>query len=52
MRKITTAVAVCVASVAALAAGSVVRIEGSEGAWRLTRNVKPYFINGGGGGGS
>ena len=52
MRKSILAFAVCVASVAALAAGSVVKIEGTEGAWRLTRNGKPYFIYGGGGGGS
>ena len=52
MRKSILAFAVCVASVAALAGGSVVKIEGTEGAWRLTRNGKPYFIYGGGGGGS
>ena len=42
----------CAVSAAALAAGSVVTIEGTEGAWRLVRNGKPYFIRGGGGGGS
>ena len=40
------------AALAASAAGSVVKITGSEGAWRLTFNGKPYFIQGGGGGGS
>ena len=25
-------------------AGSVVKIEGGEGSWRLTLNGKPYFI--------
>ncbi len=40
------------AAALSLQAGSVVRIEGSEGAWHLTFNGKPYFINGGGGGGS
>ena len=42
MRKSIFSFAACIASVAALAAGSVVRIEGTEGAWRLTRNGKPY----------
>ena len=40
------------AALSALAAGSVVKITGSEGSWGLTFNGKPYFVNGGGGGGS
>jgi len=52
MKKTLLAVAMCAVSAAALAAGSVVTIEGTEGAWRLVRNGKPYFIRGGGGGGS
>ena len=40
------------AALSALAAGSVVKITGSEGSWGLPFNGKPYFINGGGGGGS
>ena len=44
---------VAIAPVMALAAtASVVRIEGKEGSWRLTRDGKEYFIRGGGGGGS
>ncbi len=44
---------VAIAPVMALAAtASVVRIEGNEGSWRLTRDGKEYFIRGGGGGGS
>ena len=43
---------VAIAPVMALAAtASVVRIEGKEGSWRLTRDGKEYFIRGGGGGG-
>ena len=42
---------VCAAT-ALYGAGSVVKIEGGEGSWRLTLNGKPYFIKGGGGGGS
>ena len=34
------------------ASGSVVKIEGSEGAWHLTFNGRPYFVHGAGGGGS
>ena len=52
MKKTILAVFACAVSATALAAGSVVKIEGSEGAWHLTFNGKPYFINGGGGGGS
>ncbi len=41
---------VAIAPVMALAAtASVVRIEGKEGSWRLTRDGKEYFIRGGGG---
>ena len=40
------------AAVSTLAAGSVVKIVGTEGSWGLTFNGKPYFVNGGGGGGS
>ena len=50
-KEIMSFLAVC-AAMPVLAAGSVVRIEGDHGAWHLTRNGKPYFINGGGGGGS
>ena len=46
------ALVACSASLASLAAGSVVKIEGAEGAWRLTFNGRPYFVQGGGGGGS
>ena len=52
MKKTLLTVVACAVSAAALAAGSVVTIEGTEGAWRLVRNGKPYFIRGGGGGGS
>ena len=41
-----------VLTVASCGSAAVVRIEGSEGSWRLTRNGEPYFIRGGGGGGS
>lgn len=37
---------------ATLSCAATVRIEGTNGAWRLTRNGQPYFIQGGGGGGS
>ena len=50
-KELMAILAVC-AALSVLAAGSVVRIEGSHGAWHLTFNGKPYFINGGGGGGS
>ena len=40
------------AAFSTLAAGSVVKIVGTEGSWGLTFNGKPYFVNGGGGGGS
>lgn len=39
-------------SMTAFCAGSVVKIEGSEGSWRMNLNGKPYFVRGGGGGGS
>ena len=39
--------ATCLAAVAASA--SVVRIEGSKGSWRMTRNGEEYFIRGAGG---
>ena len=37
---------------ATLSCAATVRIEGTNGVWRLTRNGQPYFIQGGGGGGS
>ena len=37
---------------AAFGAPSVVKIAGREGAWHLTFNGKPYFVQGGGGDGS
>ncbi|MBP5321853.1 MAG: hypothetical protein J6334_12795 [Kiritimatiellae bacterium] len=52
MRKIALILSVCTVAVLSHAAGSVVKIEGGEGAWRLTVNGEPFFINGGGGGGS
>lgn len=39
-------------ALSAIASGAVVKIEGVHGSWRLMRNGKPYFINGGGGRGS
>ncbi len=49
MKKILVAIALVMALAAT---ASVVRIEGKEGSWRLTRDGKEYFIRGGGGGGS
>ena len=52
VEKRVIALVVCSLSFACLAAGSIVKIEGSEGAWRLTFNGRPYFVHGAGGGGS
>lgn len=52
VEKRVIALVVCSLSFACLAAGSVVKIEGSEGTWRLTFNGRPYFVRGAGGGGS
>lgn len=51
VEKRVIALVVCSLSFACLAAGSVVKIEGSEGTWRLTFNGRPYFVRGAGGGG-
>lgn len=52
MKIATLATIVLSLSAGAMAAPSVVRLEGAPGSWRLTVNGKPFYIKGAAGGGS
>ena len=51
LRRPFLAAAALLAAGAAFAAPSIVRVEGGEGAWRLTVDRKPFVVKGAGGGG-